>query len=145
MKVIKGIFVDLSQNRKGYMISNKWSPFKIYVSWDVIFFETPKLPKHITVQVDEKIFKSKKNNNNDNESFESVDSGSKNTKGILIEEESRSEGNRKITEENAEELPPKELYWSKRIRKTLARDNDPRYYTYIRKCLKKPRRQYILW
>jgi len=53
----------------------------------VIFFKTPKLPEHMTVQVDGEIPESKENNSNNNESSELVDSGSKNTEDIPLERE----------------------------------------------------------
>ena len=109
------------------MISNKQSPLKIYVSWDVIFFKTPKLPEHMTVQVDGEIPESKENNSNDNESSELVDSGSKNTEDIPLERELGSESNIEIAEENAEESLPRELCWLKRIKKTPTINNNPRY------------------
>jgi len=41
LTAIEGYFVGLPQNKKGYIVSNSWNPLRVYVSYDVIFVETP--------------------------------------------------------------------------------------------------------
>jgi len=51
-KAIEGHFVGLSQNRKGYIISDSQNPLRVYVSRDVTFVETPEISRRVTIQVD---------------------------------------------------------------------------------------------
>jgi len=48
-KVIEGYFVSLPQNRKGYIVSNSWNLLRVYISHDVIFFETLKTSRQGTI------------------------------------------------------------------------------------------------
>ena len=56
--MVESYFIGLSQNRKGYMVSNSQNPLRVYISCDVMFVETPQISKHVLIQIDEEVPKS---------------------------------------------------------------------------------------
>jgi len=53
--MVKGCFIGLPQNRKGYMVSDSQNPLRVYVSCDVTFVEIPETFKHMTIQIDRRV------------------------------------------------------------------------------------------
>jgi len=58
--MVESHFIGLSQNRKGYMVSNSQNPLRVYISCDVIFVKTPQISKHVLIQIDDEVPKSDK-------------------------------------------------------------------------------------
>jgi len=56
--MVESYFIGLSQNRKGYMVSNSQNPLRVYVSCDVMFVKTPQISKCVLIQIDEEVPKS---------------------------------------------------------------------------------------
>jgi len=112
--MVEGCFIGLPQNKKGYMVSDSQNPLRVYVSYDVMFVETPETSKHITIQIDEEVPKS---------DGSPMDIERKNSKVENLVAEDNNVGKGGTTETTVENTPV-QLHQSTRVKHTSTQDDD---------------------
>jgi len=112
--MVKGHFIGLPQNRKGYMVSDSQNPLRVYVSCDVTFVETPETSEHMTIQIDEEVPES---------NGSPMDIERRNSKVENLVAEDNNVGKSSTTETTVEDTPI-QLCQLTRVKHTLTQDDD---------------------
>jgi len=126
-KAIEGHFVGLSQNRKGYIVSNSRNPLRVYVSHDVTFVETPEISGCVTIQVDGQVPESEEAPMNNVEAKPESESEAED---LVVEgDDAGQKSEAGDTTEMTVEDTPTQLCRSTRIKRIPVRDDNPRFLT----------------
>jgi len=113
--MIKGHFIGLSQNRKGYMVSNSQNPLRVCVSHNVTFIETSQTSEHMSIQIDKEMSESDKVPIN-------VEGSDSKVENLVTEDDDT--GNGDITEMTIEDILI-QLHQSTRVKHTPTQDDNP--------------------
>jgi len=124
-KAVKGFFVGLSENKKGYVIADSRNHLQLYESCDVTFFEDPQQPERVRIKVS-KDYENKDNVHTLNETQKSQSLEEQTEVGGEVEVERQEEVESVRVKERRDDQPT-ERRQSGRLRHAPVCDDDPRF------------------